>query len=412
MSNVETLGALQRRVSGFIPQQMLRGEVDARLKTIGRTAKVHGFRAGKIPAKILQQQYGAQVQQEVLGEAMQRSFAELAQANNLLVAGYPNFELKTLDLAAEQLEYSAVFEVYPEVVIGDLSGVAVVKSSFELGDAELDSTLLTLRKQRTTYQATERAAQLEDQVLIDFDGLLEGVAFDGGAAKDLTVVLGAGRMLPDFETAMTGMSAGSSKTLQMRAVSAPLVPALDAAFAESFGVVGGDVDKLKADIRENLAREVSRRLSARNKDAAMEALLQVTAFDAPSVMVQNEAQRLMQQSLRDMEERGMKMPKGMQLPVDAFVERATRRVKLGLILSELVQQHSLQAQPAKVLAMVTEYAQSFEDPEAVVRWHQADRSRLDEVEGLCVEENVVAWVMEHAKTTLTPVAFNELMGNA
>jgi trigger factor len=329
-------------------------------------------------------------------------------------------------LAAEQLEYSAVFEVYPEVVIGDLSGVAVVKSSFELGDAELDSTLLTLRKQRTTYQATERAAQLEDQVLIDFDGLLEGVAFDGGAAKDLTVVLGAGRMLPDFETAMTGMSAGSSKTFDLTfpadyhaahlagktVAFTPLVPALDAAFAESFGVVGGDVDKLKADIRENLAREVSRRLSARNKDAAMEALLQVTAFDAPSVMVQNEAQRLMQQSLRDMEERGMKMPKGMQLPVDAFVERATRRVKLGLILSELVQQHSLQAQPAKVLAMVTEYAQSFEDPEAVVRWHQADRSRLDEVEGLCVEENVVAWVMEHAKTTLTPVAFNELMGNA
>lgn len=434
MSNVETLGVLERRISAFIPQQQIRGEVETRLKNIGRTAKVHGFRPGKVPFSVLRQQYGAQVQQEVMGDALQRSFVEAAQANNLQVVGYPNFELKSNDPAAEQIEFSATFEVYPTVVVGDLAGVTVENATFTVGEAELENTLLTLRKQRTEYVAVERAAQKEDQVVIDFQGLLNGAPFEGGEAKDFPTVPGSGRMLADFETAIVGMKQGESKsfdmtfpadyhgkhlagqqvnfTITVKSVSGPRVPELDAEFAKTFGVPNGDIEKLKADINENLVREVQRRLSARNKEAAMAALLQVTDFEVPKFMLQNEARRLMQQSLRDMEERGVKLPKGMELPLDSFMERATRRVKLGLILSELVEKNDLKAKPEQVHALIAEYAKSFEDPDAVVRWHKADPSRLEEVEGLAVEENVVAWVMAHAQAKSVAVSFNELMGNA
>ena len=197
MSNVETLSGLQRRLNASIPQQQLRGEVEARLKRIGRTAKVHGFRPGKVPFKVLEQQYGASVHQEVLGESLQRSFAEAAVTNKLQVAGYPQFELKTADLNAPEIEYSATFEVYPDVVLGEISGESVNRVAFTLSDADVEETINTLRKQRAEFKNADRAAKNDDQLRIDFSGVLDGVPFEGGEAKDFTVVLGSGRMLPD-----------------------------------------------------------------------------------------------------------------------------------------------------------------------------------------------------------------------
>lgn len=432
MSSVETVSALERRLNSSIPQQVIRSQIDARLKNIGRTAKISGFRPGKIPARILEQHYGAQVQQEVLGEVLQHAFAEAAQADNLRVAGYPKFEIKTSDLNADQIEYSATFEVYPEVVMGEIGNETAERTVYELTQADVDSTIATLRKQRATFENVERAAQAEDQVHIDFVGKLDGVVFQGGEAKDYPFVLGAGRMLPDFEAAITGMKAGETKsfdmtfpetyhgkdvagkqvtfTITLNRVEAPRLPELDAEFAKSIGIEDGDVSKLESEIRSNLEREISSRLKARNKAAAMDLLLKVAQFELPKSLLEWETQSLMEQTVRDMESRGMKM-KGMNLPPELFAERAEKRVKLGLIFADLVQKHGLTAKPEQVRALIDGYAQSYDQPEDVVRWYYADPSRLQEVENLVLEENVANWAMEQAKITDKAIPFNELMGS-
>ena len=431
MASVETLGALERRLNASIPQQLIRGEVEARLKRLGRTAKIHGFRPGKVPFKILEQQYGAQVHQEALGDAVQRSFAEAAQANSLKVAGNPDFEIKTGDPLAAQIEYTATFEVYPEVVLGDIARENVERAIYTLKDADVDNTIATLRKQRAVFEVIARAAQNEDQVRIDFTGKLDGVVFDGGEARDFKVVLGVGRMLPDFEHAMIGMKAGETKsfdmtfpvdyhgkdvagkqvtfTITLHAVEAPRLPEVNTEFAKTLGIKGGDVSKLKAEIRDNLIREIERRIKVRNKDSAMEALLKIASLDVPKALLDFEARNIMQQTVRDMKARGVNIPQGMTLPPDLFAERALKRVKLGLILAELVEQHKLEAKPEQIKAMVQDYAQSFDHPEEVVEWHYNEPSRLQAVENLVLEDNVVAWVMSAAKVIDKAIEFNELM---
>ncbi len=432
MSSVETVSALERRLNASIPQQIVRAQVNARLKNIGRTAKIAGFRPGKVPTKILEQYYGEQVQKEAVGEALQKAFDEAAQLNNLKVAGYPKFDLKTNDLNAEHIEYSATFEVYPEVVLGDVGGESVERVTYELGQADVDNTIMTLRKQRAVYESANRAAQAEDQVRIDFVGKLNGEVFQGGEAKDYPFVLGMGRMLPEFEAAITGMSVGETKsfdmtfpetyhgkdvagkqvtfTITLNSVEAPKLPEVDAEFAQAVGVTDGDVAKLEQEIRSNLSREVVRRLKARNKDAAMDALLKVANFELPNALVEWESQSLMQQTVKDMESRGMQM-KGMTLPPAMFKERAEKRVKLGLVLADLVQKFDLNAKPEQVRSLAEDYAQSFDHPEEVVRWYYADSARLQEIENLVLEENVVEWVMSRVKVTDKALTFAELMGN-
>ena len=433
MSSVETLGALERRLNASIPQQKMQGEVETRLKRLGRTAKIHGFRPGKVPLKILEQQYGAQVFQEVLGESLERAFAEEVEANNLNVVGSPNFELKSEDHKADPLEYSATFEVYPDVVIGDLSGETVERAIYEMGDADVEQTIATLRKQRAVYEPADRAAQADDQVRIDFTGTLEGEVFEGGEARDFAVVLGQGRMLPDFEAALIGMKAGENKSFDMtfpedyhgkdvagkqvtfavtvHAVEAARLPEVDSEFAKQLGIKDGDVEKLKSEIKENLARELQRRIKVRNKDSAMNVLLNVCQTELPQALIGWETQNLAQQTLREMEEQGMKIPQGMGLPPELFAERAQKRVKLGLALSELVKQHDLGAKPEQVKALIEDYAQSFDNPEQVIRWYASDKGRMQEAENLVLEDNVVAWVHEHAKVVDKPATFDDLMGN-
>lgn len=432
MSSVETVSALERRLNASIPQQAIRGEVSERLKNIGRNAKIAGFRPGKVPTKIVEQYYGAQAWQDALNDALQRSFSEASKINNLKVAGTPQFEVKTKDQNAEQIEYSATFEVYPEVVIGDLSGVSIERLVYELTQADVDNTIATLRKQRTTFEKVDRAAQAEDRVTIDFVGKLDGEVFRGGTGKDVPVVLGMGSMLADFEAAIMGMRAAETRSFDMtfpedyrgkevagkqvnftvtvHAVEAPRLPEIDAEFARSIGIADGDVSKLEGEIRNNLTREVARRLNVRNKDAVMDALLKVTEFEVPRVLLEWEMQALMEQTVQDMESRGMNV-KGMPLYPELFKERAERRVKLGLILAELVNKHGLKAKSEQVKAMIEDYAQSFDDAEQVIRWYAAEPKRMMEVENLVLEENVVNWAMGQAKTTDKKAEFNELMGN-
>ena len=432
MSSVETVSALERRLNASIPQQAIRGEVSDRLKKIGRTVKIAGFRPGKVPTKIVEQYYGAQAWQDALSDALQRSFSEASKINNLKVAGSPQFEIKTKDQNAEQIEYSATFEVYPEIVIGDLSGVSVDRLVYELTQADVDNTIATLRKQRTVFEKVDRAAQTGDRVIADFTGKLDGEVFQGSEGKDVPVVLGAGNMLADFEAAITGMKAGETKsfdmtfpedyhgkdvagkqvnfTVTLHAVEAPRLPEIDAEFVKSVGIADGDVSKLEGEIRNNLTREVARRLSVRNKDAVMDALLKVTEFEVPKALLEWEMQALMEQTVADMESRGMNM-KGMPLYPELFRERAEKRVKLGLILAELIRKHGLKAKPEQVKAMIEDYAQAFDDSEQVIRWYAAEPKRMMEVENVVLEENVVSWAMGQAKTTDKKAEFNELMGN-
>lgn len=432
MSSVETVSALERRLDASIPQQIFRGEVTARLKKIGRTAKISGFRPGKVPVKILEQHYGAQAHQEALGDALQRSFDEAVQLNNLRVAGYPQFEIKTNDLNADLIEYSAIFEVYPEVVMGDLSGETVERLVYELTQTDVDNTIATLRKQRAVFEPVDRAVQPEDQVRIDFVGRLDGEIFQGGEAKDHPFVLGTGRMLPEFEAAITGMKAGETKsfdmtfpddyhgkevagkqvtfTITLHQVEEPKLPEVDADFAEAIGITGGDVSKLESEISTNLQREVEGRLKARNKEAAMEALLKVALFDLPKSLVEWEVQNLMRQALQERESRGMKV-KDMKLPPELFTERAIKRIKLGLIIADLTRKHDLTAKPEQVRVLVDDYAQSFDQPEEVASWLYANPAQLREMENLAVEGNVVVWITGQTKTMDKAISFKELMGS-
>ncbi len=433
MSSVETVSALERRLNASIPQQLIRSQVSQRLKSIGRNAKIAGFRPGKVPAKIVEQYYGEQARQEALSDALQRSFSEAAQNNKLMVAGFPKFEIKTKDMNADQIEYSATFEVYPEVAVGDLSGEVIERLVYELTQEDVDNTIASMRKQRTTYEKVDRVAQSGDRVNIDFTGRLNGENFSGGAAKDYPVVLGAGAMLPEFEKVVIGMKAGETRsfdmtfpdeyhskdvagkqvnfTITLNQVEAPKLPEVDADFAKAVGIPDGDLGKLHDEIRSNLASEISRRLKARNKDAAMAALLKVSGFAVPWVLVDEEVQLLMQQAAQDMESRGMKM-KGISLPPELFTERGERRVKLGLILSHLVQTQGLKAKPEQIKSFIREYAQSFDQPEDVIRWYNSDPNRMREVEHVVLEENVVNWAMSQAKTVDKQAVFNELMEHA
>ncbi len=435
MSSIEIMSGLERRLNASIPLQLVSSEMEVRLKNLARTAEVPGFRPGKVPFKILEQKHGAQIQQEVLQDALRQSFAKEAQDNKLKVVGYPTFEVKTTAPDALWIEYSATFEVYPEVVLGDISAESIEQAVYTLSGADVDTTIATLRKQHATYEVADRVAQNGDRVHIDFSGLLEGKIFEGGEARNLAVLLGVGRLLPDFENAIIGMKTGETKlfdmtfpadyqaekvagksatfTIALHKVEEQHLPEIDANFAKLLGIEDGDVDKLKVEIRDNLEREIKRRLMVRNKDSAMATLLKVTQLEIPKALSDAEAQSLMQQALRDMKKRRIEMPKGEEsLPLELFTERAQKRVKLSLILTELVEKYDLHAKPEQIKALVQDYAQSYDNPEEVVQWHYNDPVRLQDAENLVLEDNVVAWVTDAVRVTEKVMEFNELMENA
>lgn len=433
MASVETLGALERRLNAFVSRQQVRSEIDARLKRLARTAKAPGFRPGKVPLRILQQQYGAQVEQEALGEALQQSFSDAVRDSNLRVAGAPNFELKDSAPDAEQLEYTATFEIFPEVTLNPIEEETLERLTYTLSEADVENTLTTVRRQRAVFESVDRAAETGDRVNIDFTGTLDGAVFEGGEAKNVPVVLGAGNMLPDFEAPIIGMKSGETKSFDMtfpenyhgkevagkqvtfavtvNGVEAARLPELDEAFARSLDIPNGDVEKLKSDVRDNLQREIERRLKVRNKNNVMDLLLKAAQFELPKVLLEWETQNLTRQALNDMQARGMKIPAGATLPAELFAERAQKRARLGLIFSELAKRHDLGAKPEQVKALIQDYAWSFEKPEEVVKWYYSNPTRLQEAESLVVEDNVADWVMRTAKVSDTVVDFNELMRN-
>jgi len=331
---------------------------------------------------------------------------------------------------ATAMEYTATFEVYPEVSVGDVSVRSVRRPITTVGDADVAKTIDTLRKQRATFENVDRAAATGDLVNIDFEGLIAGQPFEGNKASNFTVILGEGRMLPDFESAIAGMKSGEQKTFPVtfpqdydervrgktadftvtaNQVAQPKLPELDAAFANQLGVEDGDVERLKREVRENVEKEVAKRVRATVKDQVMDALHDAAAFEVPRALLESEIQRMQQQALEDLKQRGM-TTKDLTLPPDLFADRARRRIKLGLVVAELVKKHGLQPTPQQVRAFIEDQSKSFEQPEQLVKWYYGDPTRLAEVEAVVMEDNVVEWGLKNMKVTDEPKAFDDLMG--
>ena len=430
---IETLSALERRVNLSIPAEQIEKEVTSRLQRLSRTVRISGFRPGKVPLKMMATTYGPQVRSEVLSDAIQKAFSDAVVEQQLRVAGYPRIEpAKKEEGAANdaQFEFTATFEVYPEVTVGDLSVLSLEKPTAAVDEAEVDKTIEILRKQRVQYEEVKRASQKDDQVTIDFVGKIDGVAFQGGSSNDFVFVLASGQMLPEFDAAATGMEPGTEKTFDLKfpddyqgkevagktaqftvtlkKVESPTLPALDAEFAQSLGITDGDLVKMRADVRNNLEREVKKRLQTRTKNNVMQALHDSTKVDVPKALIEMDVERLTEQARNDLAQRGMKQD--MPLPPDLFTEQAKRRVTLGLILNELVKSNGLEAKAEQVRAVVDEFAQSYEDPTEVVRWYYSDKQRLADVEALALEDNVVNFVLSKAKVAEKAVPFDELMG--
>ncbi len=425
-ASMENISQLERRLNISLPPTEIDGEVQNRLKNLARKVKMDGFRPGKVPFKVIAQHYEEQVRREVLGDALQKNFGEAVRAQNLKVAGYPKFEA----CEGGPFEYSATFEIYPEVTVGDLSKVVLQRPAAQVGEGDVDKTLQIMRKQRATFEPVMRVAANGDRLTLDYTGRVDGQEFEGGKGTDVTIILGEGRFLPDFETQLLGLETGAAKTFEIRfpqdyhgkelagktatfdiklkQIEETKLSPLDAAFARSLGIEDGDLDKMCLEIKANLERELKQRVTLRLKEQVMQALLDSTKVEIPKSLVELEIEHLTAAARQDLEARGVKT-ESMPFPRDVFEVQAQRRVELGLILAEVVKANSLQAQPEQVRALAEERAQSYEQPEQVVTWIYQSPQRLRELESAVVEHNVVQWVSRKVKVEDRAITFDELM---
>ena len=429
---LETIGQLERRLNLSVPVADVESEVAKRLTRLARNVKVPGFRPGKVPMKMVAQQYGPQVRTEVITDKVQAGFADAIKNQNVRVAGYPRIEPRTDAAAADRLEFSAIFEVYPDIRLGDLSTVTIERPVAEVGrrGCRCTRSRCSASSERAMSPST-RAAEPGDRVIVDFTGKIDGVEFPGGQAKEFPIVLGEGRMLPEFDAAVTGMSAGETKTftltfpadyhgkevagrtaefdLTVNSVTKPVLPPVDAEFAKAFGIANGSLDELDAEITANLKLELKRKIDGRLKEQALAALRSRAELVLPRSLVELEAQNMAGRMAEQLRQQGMKA-EDVKLTPEMFRAGAEERVALGLVLAEVVRAHGLAAKPDQVKAIVKEAAQTYEQPDAVVRWHYEKPERLNEFEAQAVEHNVVEWVLARAKVVDQPTTFADVMG--
>ena len=431
-SNVENLGALERRVDISVSQEKVEEEVEVRLKRLVKTTKLHGFRPGKVPLKIVTQKYGMQIQQDVLNDAIQKEFNDVIKELDLKIAGYPRFETKaSVEGDNSPYEFTAIFEIYPDIEFGDLSQQSVEKPVVKIKAANVAQTIEMIRKQQVQYQPANRSAISGDRVNINFHGVIEGKDFAGGKAEDVELIIGEGKFLKDFEDALIGLSVGEDKTFDMvfpedyggkeiagksvtfeikvNAIDIPILPEVNADFAKLLGVPDGDLDKVRTGIRQDLEREISKRIRSKLKEQIMQCFLESVQMDTPNVLIRQETERLMKDASDNLESRGMKAH-DIQLTPEMFKDKAENRIKLGLILSELVKVHDLKATPENVRSIIEEKSQNYENPEQVVKWHYASPERLQEAQSLALEDNVVQWALDKVKIIEKKVTFDEIMG--
>ncbi len=437
---IENIGALERKVSLEFSKSELLPKREAKLKQLGKNMKMAGFRPGKVPLKMIEQQYGQQVDFELSFDHASDRFFEFAQAEKIELVGQPRLEPKS-ELDADQIVFDAIFEVFPQVTIGDVSQTEITRYDTDVNDAEIDKTIDLLRKQRVHYHprgeehghgdgGSDQSAQSGDQVTIDFVGSIDGVQFDGGKADDFTFVLGQGQMLPEFEAAALGLVQGADKTfplsfpedyhgkevagktaefkITMKKVEWPHLPELNDEFALSLGITDGGLEKVRNEVRQNLEREISRRKQSILKNQALDALSNACTLELPKFLVSQEEERLIDMARSDLEQRGVPNAKNAPIPPGMFASQAEQRVKLGLILNQLVKDESLKSTAEQIKAEIEDQAASYDDPKEVTRWYYSDPSRLGDIESLVTENNVVAYVLSKAKVIDKKVSFEEL----
>ena len=427
-ANIETIGALERRLDLSVPQAEIAAEVNQRLTRLARETSMPGFRRGKVPLKLIAQAHGSQVQAEVLNDKVARLLESALEQNRLRLAGRPQIEATAGDAALQT--FRATFEVYPEIGPIDVSALAVERATCAVGEVEIDKILEVMRRQRGSFTPAARAARDGDRVTLDFRGTIDGVAFDGGTASGYTFELGAGRMLPQFEEATRGAAAGTTRRFPLQfpadyhgvevagktaefeitvvAVEERILPALDADFARSVGIGDGNLATLRSEVTANVEREVAMRLRARTRDSVMGALDSIANFELPRALVAEERERLSQIAQAEISARG-----GKEMPdPQVFTAAAERRVRMSLVVGEIVRSQGLRARPDQVQKALENIARGYERPNEVVQWYLNNRERLDEVEASVVEDNVVEWVLQRARTSERVVPFDDLMETA
>jgi trigger factor len=432
-NTLETLDGLERRLNVAVPVAAIEGEFNKRLQRLARTAKLAGFRPGKVPMKLLAQQYGQQLRSDVISDAVRSGFDDAVRAQNLRIAGTPRIEPRSQAPAAtDALEFSAVFEVYPEVTPGDPAQIAIQRPAVEVTATDIERTLEVLRRQRTTYTPAARGAERGDRVRVDFTGTIDGVEFPGGQAKDFPIVLGNGGMLPEFDAALAGMRADEQKAfglqfpaeyhgrevagkaaqfvLTVKEVASSQVPELDGEFAQAFGIASGDVADLRREVEANLKLELKHKVAAVVKEQALKGLREQARFELPKALVDAEAKNLRDRTVAKLRQQPGAKPEDLAIGSDVFRPQAEERVALGLLIAELVRRENLRAKPEQVKALVHEQAQTYEQPEAVVRWHYEKPERLAEFEAVVLEQNVVDWIVARARVVDQPASFEQVMG--
>jgi len=426
---VEKTGGLERRLHVEIPEERVEGEVQSRLESMRRTAKVPGFRPGKVPLKVVAQRYGRQVRDEVVGEVVRSSLYDAIAQENLRPAGSPTIE--PLDAPpGEGIRYTAVFEVYPEIGTPTVEGLSITRPSAEVTDADVERMLETLRAQRKTWTPVERPAREGDRLVIDFEGRIEGETFEGGSGTQTPVELGSGRMLPGLDEGLVGIQPGEERTLELRfpddyqaenlagkpvsfrvvahSVQEPVLPELDEDFARSFGVQEGGVEGLRAEVRKSMQRELEDTVRSITKRRVMDALLEANPVQPPKALVREEAERMAQLRRAELAQQGIDADQ-LGLEPDMFHSQAERRIALGLLLAEIVRSNNLTADPDRVRARIDAIASTYEDPSQVVSWYYADRARIAEVESTVLEDQVVDWMLERVEVKEEETSFDGLM---
>jgi trigger factor len=427
--SVETTSGLERRMTVQIPKDKLDQEVQVRLKQLAGKAKIQGFRPGKVPMNVIKQRYGGQVEQEVMGELIQSSYVEALTQENLRPAGMPHIQPAESTSESGEMTYTATFEVYPEIAIKGLENIKVEQPVLEISEQDMGEMLETIRKQRKQWKEADKAAENGDRVAIDFEGFMDGEAFEGGTAKDYALELGAKRMIPGFEDQVVGIKAGEERSINVKfpadyhaknladkdvefkvkahKVEAPELPELNDEFAESFGITEGGLDKLREQVKENMEREAKQKIRSQVKQQVLDGILEQNPVDLPRVLIDGEIEHLMQQ-----QRQAMGLSEGNQtqdIDPKLFEDQARRRVALGLILSELIKQNEIKVEPAKLREAIENIAASYERPEEVVKYYYGDKERLSEIENLVLEDEAIDWVVTQASVTDKKTTFNELM---
>lgn len=424
--SVESTGALERRMNIQVPAQRVAQAIDARLQSLSRTVRINGFRPGKVPVNVVRKQYGAAVRQEVLEGLVQTTFSEAVTGQKLNPAGGPRIEEFKAD-EGQDLSYRAVFEVYPEFELKGVEGLVVNRPTVEVGAADIDAMIDNLRRQQATYVKVERAAKDTDRVTIDFEGKIDGVAFDGGKGSNFPVVVGAGRMLPDFEAGLQGIKAGETKevnvsfpadyaaanlagktavfTLTAHSVEEQQLAEANDEFAKAFGITEGGIAKLREEVADNMRRELAENIRGRVRQQLFDGLLAANAIEVPAVLVNNQVRDMQVDAGRQSGAReASQLP-----PAEQFQEPARRRVALGLVLGEVIKASGVSVDRNRVQAKVQEMAEQYPDPAQALKAYRENQDAQRQIENLVLEEQVIEWLLERAKVSEQPMSFKELM---